>query len=80
MSILQQLDLGRKHYRKYSQTDRARVIATRYGSTTDFTQVQRSYNEVSRELGIPLKTCESILRRFVKGGRRLAPFIEPKRR
>ena len=30
-----------------SALDRARVIACRYGSTTDFSQVHRSYHEIS---------------------------------
>ena len=66
--MLDHVDLAKKRYRRYNQLDRVRVIACRYGSTSDFSQVIRSYKEISQHLAIPSKTVESIIRKFRRSG------------
>ena len=51
----------RRVYRSYSEKQRLLVVGLRYGSGTDFTQIQRSWVEIERLTKIPVTSAIQIV-------------------
>lgn len=55
----------------YTEEDHWRVVFFRYGSLTDFTQVQQSVAEISKRLRYHKASVAAILKRFSQAGNKV---------